>query len=396
MRIAVVVPRFGPGIAGGAEALGRGVAETLHQQGDTVEVWSTCAQSHYTWDNEYPMGASSEPSGLVVRRFPVELRRKERRAALEGKLAGYGKLPRDEQYEWLECGPHSPALYEHIAQHAAAWDAVLVMPYAMQLTHWAAWAAPQRVVFWPCLHDEPYAYMEPTRLLLENVRGVAFNAPEEQTLAARHLRVRMAQQVVPGVGVPMAAEHPTAQHLAVEPSNRDLLYIGRLEEGKNVPLLYEYVQRFVAEGGDLRLVVLGSGPQIPPDEPAFDFRGFVSEEEKRALCAGALALCQPSLNESFSLTIMESWLGGRPALVHGACAVTRGHVWRSRGGLAFHTYADFRGAVEWLQQNPQAAARMGQNGARYVRANYQWQTVVERLRAALHAWGMVERVEVPA
>lgn len=375
MRIAVVVPRYDQNIAGGAEALGRGLAEEMARRGWDVEVWTTCVRNHYTWENEYPAGRFKS-QGLTIHRFPVTIRHADRRADLESRLATHSFLPLDDQYAWLEGGIHCIPLYAHIAEHAVDFDAVLVLPYPMPLTQMAAWAAPDRVIMWPCLHNEPYAYMEPLRLLLEHVRGIAFNSPEEQILAAEQVGIQMKEQAVLGVGV--TTTNVTA---ITTPSTRSLLYIGRLERGKNVTLLYEYVRRYADNGGDIHLTVIGSGPLEPPQHPAFEYRGFVSEEEKATLCASTLALCQPSLNESFSITIMEAWLAGRPVLVHQDCAVTRGHAQRSKGGLWFRSYNEFVGAVQWLQRHAALANQMGQNGNLYVHQNYTWKRVVDRFGA---------------
>jgi glycosyltransferase involved in cell wall biosynthesis len=165
-----------------------------------------------------------------------------------------------------------------------------------------------------------------------------------------------------------------------------LLCVGRLEEGKNILLLYEYVQRYFEEGNDIRLVVLGEGPLKPPLHPAFEYRGFVSEQEKARAYASSLVLCQPSLNESFSLVVMESWLAGRPVLVHGECAVTRGHVQRSKGGLWFQTYEDFAGALDWFRSHLELATRMGENGKVYVLRNYTWEIVLDRFETIFRVW----------
>jgi glycosyltransferase involved in cell wall biosynthesis len=87
---------------------------------------------------------------------------------------------------------------------------------------------------------------------------------------------------------------------------------------------------------------------------------------------------------------MESWLAGRPALVHADCAVTRGHVERAKGGLWFRTYDEFVGVIEWLRGNAALAAQMGQNGRRYVLENYTWDAVASRFEAILEAWGRDE------
>jgi glycosyltransferase involved in cell wall biosynthesis len=150
--------------------------------------------------------------------------------------------------------------------------------------------------------------------------------------------------------------------------------------------LYRYVRRYVEAGHELRLVVIGSGPVTPPRHAAFDFRGFVSETAKAQACGAALALCQPSHHESFSRVIMESWMAGRPVLVNENCPPTRGHVERSKGGLAFRSYEEFAAAVDWLKANPALATQMGRNGQRYVQQNYLWPLVVDRFERIVKSW----------
>lgn len=381
MRVAIVTPRFGPKALGGAEYQARGFAEELVARGWTAEVWTTCVEDLYTWKNVLPPGVEDD-RGILVRRFPARFVRPDRKAALDVQLATAGLISRAEQFEWLDYGGHSPDLYAHIRAHAHEFDAVVVLPYALQLSHFAAWSAPEHVVLWPCLHDEPYAYMESVRLLMESVWGVMFNSPEEGELAVERLGMQMARQYTLGEGV---MSHPVQIPQGGTGANY-LLYVGRLEAGKNVPLLYEYVRRFADEGGDVLLKVVGRGPEMPPDHPAFEYVGPVSDGEKAAYLQNALALCQPSLNESFSLVMMETWLAGRPALVHADCAVTRGHTARSRAGLWFRSYDDFVGAVRWLQENEAHGDRMGRNGQAYVRTNYTWPTVVDRFAHQIAVW----------
>jgi glycosyltransferase involved in cell wall biosynthesis len=383
MRIAIVVPRYGAQVLGGAESQARGFAEVAVQRGWEVEVWTTCAHSHYAWENIYPAGVEHE-NGVIIRRFPVESWKRERWVELEIRLAQKGCLSHAEAYDWLDSGPHSPALYAHIRRDSANYDAIIALPYPVPLVHYAAWSAESHVILWPCLHDEPYAYLEPVRLLLESVWGVMFFSPEEARLAIHRLRVHLHRFTILGAGIRPIFEaniDPQGERL-----NDYILYAGRLEEGKNVPLLYEYVGRYSEEKGRIRLVVIGEGPIKPPRHPAFVYLGFVPERKKAALCRGALALCQPSLRESFSIAIMEAWLAGRPVLVHEDCPVTKGHVQRSKGGLWFRTYEDFAGALDWLQAHPELAARMGENGRRYVLCNYTWDVILDRFEKILQDW----------
>lgn len=379
-RLALIVPRYGANIAGGAESLARGFAETCARRGWSIEVWTTCAESHYTWENRLSSGRTIE-NGVIVHRFPITHWNPDQRAYADVRLANWGRVPEETAWAWLESGAHSAPLYAHIMRYAEDFDALIAIPYATPLIHFAAWAAPHKTILWPCLHNEPYAYMLPTRLLVENVFGLIFNSPEEAHLLTDILGYQVQRLGVVGAGVTL---HASPRSFDSDPHN--LLYVGRLEEGKNLPLLYLYVRRYAEQGGNVRLHILGKGPYTPPDHPSFVVHGFVPEEEKAAAYARALALCQPSLNESFSFSIMESWLAGRPVLVHGDCAVTVGHVRRAQGGLWFRTYDEFVGAVEWLRAHPEEAARMGRNGREYVQRNYTWDVVVERFERILRAW----------
>ena len=211
MRVAIVVPVYGRGVGGGAITLARGFAAEAARRGWEVEVWTTCAANHYEWRNAHPPGVTSE-DGIRVRRFPITQVPGADYSRLEQSLASFSGLDTADQYHWLEQAVHSAPLYAHIAAHSATHDAIIALPYAMPLVHYASWAAPERVLLWPCLHDEPYAYLQPTRLLMENVWGVIYNSPEEANLAHSRLRVRTRRSATVGVGVaPLSAADQPVQ-----------------------------------------------------------------------------------------------------------------------------------------------------------------------------------------
>ncbi|MCB0075973.1 MAG: glycosyltransferase family 4 protein [Anaerolineales bacterium] len=383
-RVAITVPRYGPSLVGGMERLARGLLTQMAARGWQIELLTTTALDHHTFKAALPTGM--ERSGAqTIRRFPVVWRDATRYRQLETRLVTTGALSPAEQEEWLFVGPHSPTLYDHLARHAAAYDLIFCLPYASSMMQLAAWVAPERTLFIPCLHAEPYAAMAPLRALLNSVWGVAWNSPEEAALAREGLAIAPQREAVVGVGVDPLP--PVAD--AVSPADaRALLYCGRLEAGKNLGLLYRYLQRYHDEGSDLRLWVAGDGPLRPPDHPAFRHLGWLTAEEQARTYRRALALCQPSRHESFSLTVMESWRAARPVLVHDQCAVTRGHVTRANGGLWFNSYDEFASALDWLKANPAAAQQMGRNGARYVSANYEWESVMDRLEALVEPLGV--------
>ena len=164
-----------------------------------------------------------------------------------------------------------------------------------------------------------------------------------------------------------------------------LLYAGRKDAGKNVHTLLRYFAEYKQRHGDsdLQLVLIGGGSiEIPASvrDDVYDL-GFVSRQDKYDAMAAAELLCQPSHNESFSLVIMESWLCGRPVLVHSQCAVTRDFARRANGGLYFRNYFEFEGCVQYILTHPEQARTMGQNGGAFVRENFDWDVIVEKYRA---------------
>ena len=88
----------------------------------------------------------------------------------------------------------------------------------------------------------------------------------------------------------------------------------------------------------------------------------------------------PPKNESFSLVIMESWLCGRPVLVHDHCEVTKNFARESNGGLYFEDYFEFEGCTDYFLNNKDIAGKMGQNGKNYVVRNFDWNVIIKRYR----------------
>ena len=382
MNLAIITPRYGAEILGGAETFARHLAEKLAERDHQVHVYTTCAKDYYSWANVLPEG-SALCNRVTVHRFPITSYHQTHFHTLSQKLLRQWELGKNEQKAWLAAGAHSQALYHALAQEAANYNKLLVLPYQATLAQAAAWIAPERTILIPCLHNEPYAYLELARLILTKVQGVLFLTPEEQAFAVHHLNAQLKQHEVLGAAVSDSIIPALKRNQATPPY---ILAMGRLEADKNLGLLYDYVQRLADEGSPIRLVLAGNGPYTPPNQPPFEVRGFVSEAEKQALFAGATALVHPSLNESFSLVLLEAWLAECPVLVHKRCPVTLGHVTRSRGGLAFETYGEFSAALKLLLTEPEMAAKMGVNGRSYTTQNYTWPIIINRLEHVLRDW----------
>lgn len=382
MRLLWVLPRFGGSTVGGAERLVGELAVRGLADGWSSEVTTTCAVSHFTWANEVPPGESLE-KGLLVRRFEVGPRDGARYEQLHPAVLA-GQADYATELEWLANSVWSPDLQRFLEEDSGRYDLVLFAPYFFGTTIWGAQVEPGRSALVPCLHDEPYARLTTVRRLLESVRGCVFNSEAEERLARRLSDIQRSGVV--GLGFDPPDGEPSVRFSERRGIGRYVLYSGRIEEGKRVHVVVDYAMRHAADRRDApRLVLIGSGTYKPPEEAKgiVFHAGFLSEQERRAAYAEAVALVNPSELESFSIVLMEAWREGTPALVASGSDVMREHVERSGGGLTFDSYETYRDGVDRLLQEPDMAKRMGNAGQEYVLDTYGWPAVRERLRTTV-------------
>ena len=388
MKLAIIVARYGREVLGGAETLARELATHLPRPEFEVDVLTTCAINLDTWHNELPAGESTL-DGLTVRRFPIDHRYRDaaRFKQLQFQFGTQQPATRDDEYAWIEHSAHSPALYAYLKQHGPDYDYLIFVPYLFGPTLYGAMIWPERSILWPCLHDEVYARFLHVRLTLEACHGLMFITEPEKRLALDKLGIRPARAQVIGLGVDEFTGQAERFRQKFSLDAPFMLYAGRFDSTKNLLELFNFFSDYQQQrASDLKLVLLGSGPLLPPARSDIVALGFVSEADKRDAFAAATVVCQPSLWESFSIVLMEAWLAGKPVLVHGDCDVTRDHVRRSNGGLYYTTSDEFAGALAWLMAQPVESAALGQQGRAYVQRNYAWPAVIERFRQTLLTW----------
>jgi O-antigen biosynthesis protein len=373
MKLCFVAPRYGEDIVGGAETLCRRAAEGLAARGHSISVFTTCAVDHITMANALPAGRA--PHNGVDHPF----------GAAPKSVKAPGQSHADYEYDQLMREPHPTALYAELERERTAFDWIVPIPYPFAMSIYAAAIDYERTLLWPCLHDEARAYLMAVQVLLRSVRGVLFNTDSERDFLRVNLRVDHPRGHVVGCGVDDVHGDATRFRATTGISDPFVLYAGRLEDVKNVPQMLAAFARYkAARPGPLKLVLMGNGP-VRSDHPDVITIGFQAEQAKHDAYTAALALCQPSLHESFSIVMMEAWRTRKPVLVDRRCAVTRAHVDASRGGIAYREGDGLGVALDALLADPDARARMGDAGARYVAAHYDWPVVLDRFEAAAAA-----------
>ncbi|MBI4666510.1 MAG: glycosyltransferase family 4 protein [Nitrospinae bacterium] len=390
MKVSFVIPFYGANIGGGAENHCRRLAESLTVRGVDVEVLTTTLKDFTShWNSVYYEAGVYCVNGVTVRRFhprPVDT---DVFVPVNLKIIAGEPITIDEELDYVHNAINSDAMYEFIGNNHKG-RLYFFMPYLFGTSLWGSSIVPYKSFLIPCLHDEGYARLEVTKRMFRRVNAALFNSPAEMRLAQNlYGGMPYSEPVLMGEGVDRI-EDADGKRFRGKYGMGDtpfILYVGRRDATKNTPLLLEYFTRYITANrkANLNLALIGPGEVDIPEAAAGRVKdlGFVPLEDKKDAYAAATMLCQPSLNESFSLVMMESWWVGRPVLVHKNCEATREHVEKSGGGLAFESFAEFAESVEYILEDPDRAGRMGQAGKAYVESNYTWDIICARFKRFL-------------
>ncbi|HRR76549.1 MAG TPA: glycosyltransferase [Ruminococcus sp.] len=390
-KIGFVIPWYADGIPGGAEMELREVTGHLRSAGVGLEILTTCVKEFGSdWSrNYYKEGLDKTVNGITIRRFKAKKRDTEAFDAVNAKLMSRTPITPEEEDIFLSEMVNSPDLYKYIEEHQNEYSLFVFIPYMFGTTYNGAMVVPEKSVLIPCFHDEAYAYMSRFKELFPRTAGMVFNARPEAELAEKLYGFSKSgtKTIVMGIGMDTdIVPDPAAFREKFGINEQFILYAGRKDEGKNVHTLVKYFAEYLKRRSDtdLKLVLIGGGEIDLPQKLVREGRivdlGFVDRQDKYNAQGAAEFLCQPSKNESFSLVIMESWLCGRPVLVHEECAVTRNFVSESNGGLYFGNYFEFEGCTDYILSHKDIAWKMGSNGREYVRKNFDWDVIVDKYK----------------
>ncbi len=122
-------------------------------------------------------------------------------------------------------------------------------------------------------------------------------------------------RIIPN-GVDLSAARPA--HRPADGELR-LLFVGRAEERKGLPVLLRAFEALRSAGVEARLTVAGAAPEhVEPlllDPEGVELAGRVTEDEKWRLLGEADVLCAPSLGgESFGMVLTEALASGTPVV----------------------------------------------------------------------------------
>ncbi len=421
-RVALVVQRMHPDIAGGAEHLASRYAELLREK-YRLDVLTTTALNPDTWENELQPGAHLD-GGIRVLRFSVSSGRTgyffKLHNLLMARWRAYRAEPADPrrlhasffdpdparrdalqpgepvfnwttalQEEWIRSqGPHSRDLLEYLENRGDRYRAILFVTYLYSPTYFGTFLTPrERTFLIPTLHDEAPAYLPVFRRMARRAGFIFWLTPGEQATGEKLWGKLPGRLASFGIDTRLddSSETLTTDRGAIAPflqadAPSFLYYCGRIDAGKGCADLIENFRRFRDEHLEaMKLVLTGSLSMELPRDPDIIYGGFVSDEEKFRLMHRCSVFVMPSPNESLSIVTLEAMARRKPVLVNGASIVLRGHVGENERGHVYASTDDFVAALKGLLKDQQSAKLMGEKAREYVLEHFDQEVVRERL-----------------
>ncbi len=401
-RLGIVVQRCHESVVGGAEALAWQYASLLKDKYE-VDVLTTTAVDAAYWANALPEGEQVR-DGITIRRFHVDIGYTPYRSKLFGYLLqdfskyqlgvtrangrGEATTKAGTHLPWSislqeelirHIGPFSKSLIGFIKENYSQYSTLIFVTYLYPTSYFGLLQVPPGfALFAPTLHDEQPAYLSAYKHAARRAGSLIWLSQGEQRLSFS-LWGELRGSVV---GMKIDAKPRSPQ----QESTPYLLYSGRIDPNKGCGELFDYFLQFKEEHpSNLRLVLTGKDDIAIPDHPDIDFRGFVSEEEKFALMAGASVYMMPSAKESFSIVTLEAMAQKAPVLASGASEVIVDHIRRSEGGKIYDEYSGFASALAELMRDANLRREMGERGREYVLTNFTEEIIKRDLIAAVEA-----------
>lgn len=391
-KIAIVVQRCHERLAGGIEMHAWQYAQLLSADYQ-VEILTSTALDYMRWDNDLKAGIEQR-EGITIRRFHVARGRTPYFHALHRNMldafARSSGNPPDARYCWPEAleeefiraqGPNCPEMLVHLAEHGDEYAAVLFMPYLYPPTlDGIRVMSHRRWGLVPALHDEPPAYLKTFARMARSAPRILWNTPAERRLAGRIWNVDSGNITA----MTVATERVTP----AQEAKPYLLYCGRIDVSKGCAQLLEGFAEFKAAHpkSDLQLVLTGNDVLGVGDRADVRYLGFVEEQRKFELMAGAVAFVQPSPYESLSIVLLEAMAQGTPVIVNGQCEVLVDHVETSGSGMVYRNPREFIAAIASIGTlSAEKRRKQGEKAREYVLENYSREQITARLKAEVEA-----------
>jgi glycosyltransferase involved in cell wall biosynthesis len=175
--------------------------------------------------------------------------------------------------------------------------------------------------------------------------------------------------------------------LGIVPNRFVLGYVGRFSKEKNLALLLDVARKLIERTSDVHLLLVGDGPErrdlhVHAERLGITghvtFTGYATDPRPYYSAMDAFILL--SRSEGLPNVLLEAMAMGIPAICTPVGGIP-GVIDPDNTGLlvSLDDVSAIVAAVQRLMDNPQLAARLGQNGRQHVETHYSFDRRMERL-----------------
>ena len=187
--------------------------------------------------------------------------------------------------------------------------------------------------------------------------------------------------------------HPLALREHCSTGSR-LLFVGRLDHLKGLPLILDALERIRASHADIQLDIVGDGPERAALEArvrkrslesCVQFHGYLDQEAIQALMNNADALVMASFSEGIPVTLMEAMNVGLPVVAPRITGIPE-LVHEDSSGLLFDpaNVEQLTACIIRLLDDPGLRTRLAQKGKQVVEQEFDLTTETRRLVQLMH------------
>ncbi len=385
VKIGVIVQRYAYEINGGAEYHARLIAELLNKDYD-IEVFTTKAIDYITWEDYFSKNREII-NNVKVNRFSVKRPRNPR---VFGEIQNHilneeHKL--EDEYNWMqEQGPYTEDLLNELDKREDEFDLFIFFSYRYYHSFYGIRRFKHKSILVPTAEHDEIIYLRIFKEFFHLPKAFVYNSVEEKEIINRISGNDKVFGDIVGVGSEIPNDfNPERFKNKYNIKNSYFLYIGRLDENKGVPQLFDYFLRLV-EGQeiDMDLVLIGKEKIKIPNHKKIIHLGFLPNKDKFDALKGAEFLIIPSQYESLSMVSLEAWAIGKPVVANGKTEVLKGQCIRSNAGLWYENYDEFKEVIKLLDNNKYLVKELGRNGIDFFHKNYSWDVIKEKYKRIIN------------
>ena len=171
------------------------------------------------------------------------------------------------------------------------------------------------------------------------------------------------------------------RELGISPSDKVIIYVGRLAHIKGIAYLLEAAKHLCKSMENLKFLIVGDGPLRSRLEKMKNkqiiFAGWRNDVADLLNISDIFVL--PSLSEGLPVSLLEAYTLSKPVIATTVGAVPD-LVINNKTGLLIEprNREKIEKAISYLLKNPELARIMGNNGKRFVEKHHNWDCIMNK------------------